>query len=148
MSRHRIESLDDLRRLANDLAGEGGASLLLLLDGPMGAGKTQFTKFLLEALGSHETVSPSFAIHHSYETGRGLVHHFDLFRLENADDLESTGFWDLFDLEAWIVIEWAEKLNEFNLRSALPKRWPKVEMIFKTDPADAGARWVEVKRLS
>ncbi len=126
-----IRSLDELRQFANQVAAESGPRLLLLLDGAMGAGKTQFTKFFLEAVGSSDTVSPSFAIHNSYATARGDVHHFDLFRLESADDLESTGFWDLFDGEAWVVIEWAEKLDEFGLRDALPRHWPQAHFTFK-----------------
>lgn len=124
-----VSTLEKLRAFANEIASEGGPRLILLLDGPMGAGKTQFTKYLLEAMGSHDAVSPSFAIHNSYETARGEVHHFDLFRLESEDDLESTGFWDLFAGEAWLVIEWSEKLDEFGLRDALPA-WPTIHLTF------------------
>lgn len=129
-----IDSLESLKQFATETAADSGDRLLLLLDGPMGAGKTQFTKFFLEAIGSSDTVSPSFAIHNSYETARGDVHHFDLFRLESADDLESTGFWDLFESDAWVVIEWAEKLNEFGLLSALPEAWPRLHLRFTVDP--------------
>ncbi len=126
----QIGSLDDLRTFASEIAAEGGDRLLVLLDGPMGAGKTQFTKFFLEAIGSSDTVSPSFALHNSYETARGDVHHLDLFRLENADDLESTGFWDLFETDAWVIVEWAEKLDEFGLRESLPRSWDQVHLKF------------------
>lgn len=127
----RVNSLDELRAFASSVAAKGGERFLVLLDGPMGAGKTQFTKFLLEAIGSSDTVSPSFAIHNAYATARGDVHHFDLFRLESADDLESTGFWDLFEGEAWIVIEWAEKLAEFGLADSLPRHWPRTHLKFE-----------------
>lgn len=127
-----ISTLDELKRFAESVADRKDSRALLLLNGEMGAGKTQFTKFLLEALGSSDVVSPSFAIHNSYEVRGREIHHFDLFRLESADDLESTGFWDLFDLDsAWIIIEWAEKLNEFDLRKALPQSWPTLELNFK-----------------
>lgn len=149
MSRRKIESLESLRGFANEIAGRAGSRFLLLLDGPMGAGKTQFTKFLIEAIGSSETVSPSFAIHNSYETLRGEVHHFDLFRLENGDDLESTGFWDLFsNEEAWMIIEWSAKLDEFGLSHQLPTTWPKLKLVFETDAHDSDARWIEIKQLS
>jgi tRNA threonylcarbamoyladenosine biosynthesis protein TsaE len=135
-----VRSLEDLRAFAESVAAGGGSRLLVLLDGPMGAGKTQFTKYFLEAIGSHDTVSPSFAIHNSYATARGDVHHFDLFRLESVDDLESTGFWDLFDTDAWVIIEWAEKLNDFGLREALPRNWDQVHLTFSV--ADDGTRTV------
>ncbi len=111
----------------------------------MGAGKTQFTKFLIESLGSTEAVSPSFAIHHSYETSVRDIHHLDLFRLESADDLESTGFWDIFCADdAWVIIEWAEKLDEFGLRNQLPKSWPQIKLVF----ASAPDRAIEFTQLS
>jgi tRNA threonylcarbamoyladenosine biosynthesis protein TsaE len=142
VSKRKIASLEDLRSFASEMATLRSDRLIVMLDGPMGAGKTQFTKFFLEALGSHETVSPSFAVHNSYETSRGLVHHFDLFRLENADDLESTGFWDLFlDQTAWVVIEWSEKLEQFGLRGSLPMSWKQVHLQIDVDAN--GVRWIE-----
>jgi len=53
------------------------------------------------------------------------VHHLDLYRLESEDDLESTGFWDLFTLKhGFIAIEWAERLNA----NFLPKDWPTYQV--------------------
>jgi tRNA threonylcarbamoyladenosine biosynthesis protein TsaE len=125
----RIEDLQALRSFANDFAVNLPKKAIVLLHGPMGVGKTQFTKFLLEELGSGETVSPSFALHNTYETKRGDVDHLDLFRVESADDLESTGFWDLFEAQSGLVIiEWSERLNEFGLMSSLPRSWPKVSL--------------------
>lgn len=142
MSRTQISTLDDLRVFAKSIATDGSERLIILLDGPMGSGKTQFTKYLLEELGSRDVVSPSYAIHNSYESARGIVHHFDLFRLKNADDLESTGFWDLFSTEtAWIIIEWAEKLNEFAMCQMLPTSWKQLPLKIEVDLS--GARSIE-----
>ena len=117
---------------------------LLLLEGPMGVGKTQFTKFLLEALGSNDAVSPSFALHNSYETSRGEVDHLDLYRLESADDLESIGFWDLFESdERLILIEWPERLSEFGVRQDLPRAWKKLTLTFSFEE-NTEARLVRV----
>ncbi|MBT4760967.1 MAG: tRNA (adenosine(37)-N6)-threonylcarbamoyltransferase complex ATPase subunit type 1 TsaE [Bdellovibrionaceae bacterium] len=85
---------------------------LVLLSGSMGAGKTQFVKFLLQALGGEAPSSPSYAIHQSYEIKNSTVDHIDLYRLEDDDDLESTGFWDLFEkTEGLIVVEWADRIS-------------------------------------
>lgn len=93
---------------------------ILLFEGPLGAGKTQLVRFLLENLGTREACSPTFAIHHRYETVRGSVDHLDLYRLEDEDDLESTGFWDLFSIQkGLILIEWADRLDS----SWLPPDW-------------------------
>lgn len=93
---------------------------ILLFEGPLGAGKTQLVRFLLEELGTQEACSPTFAIHHRYETVRGPIDHLDLYRLEDEDDLESTGFWDLFSVQkGLILIEWADRLDS----SCLPLDW-------------------------
>ncbi len=138
MKTHRIESLEDLRAFAARLSGRMAGRQVLLLDGPMGAGKTQLTRFLLEELGSDEAVSPSFAIHNEYATPSGRVDHVDLFRLESEDELESTGFWDLFAARAGLVIiEWAERLPS----AALPPSWARLRLRIKVE-AD-GARLIE-----
>lgn len=98
---------------------------LLLLEGPVGAGKTELVKALSLCLGIQETASPSFAIHHHYENRDVSMDHVDLYRLENEDDLESTGFWDLFGAsKGLVVIEWAERLNQ----DLLPLNWTKIKV--------------------
>ena len=125
---HEITDLAAMKAFATKLVQSLGQKRILLLDGPMGAGKTQFTRFLLEALGSDETVSPSFAIHNQYTTSRGPVDHVDLYRLESEDELESTGFWDLFSASSGlIIIEWAERLPA----NSLPRSWQKTHLKFE-----------------
>ncbi len=145
---HEVASLVEMKSLASEIASRLPQRALILLSGPMAAGKTQFTKFLIEAMGqgpdsSDEVArSPSFALHHSYLTARGSVEHFDLFRLENADDLESIGFWDFFrDREGVIVIEWCERLREFGLEGSLPLNWPRIKIAIEpsADSASVGA---------
>jgi tRNA threonylcarbamoyladenosine biosynthesis protein TsaE len=122
----RVHGLDQMREFARELAMRAGRRRLILLDGPMGAGKTQFTRFFVEALGAMETTSPSFAIHNRYETPQGAVEHLDLFRLESIDDLESTGFWDFFlEPEGIVIIEWASRLREMHSTFAWPLTWPR-----------------------
>lgn len=125
MKVHRISDLEELRQFTRALVPRLGRRQILLLDGPMGAGKTQLTRFLLEELGCDEVVSPSFAIHNEYETRRGRVDHIDLFRLENEDELESTGFWDLFSRgDGLIVIEWADRLSP----GQFPPAWSRLAL--------------------
>lgn len=125
MSERIVKSLDEMRRFAFELAGDLDPGTLILLEGEMGAGKTQFTTFLVEALGGHETASPSFAIHNTYDVARGTVEHFDLFRIDDVSDLESTAFWDVFETESIVVIEWADRLASFGVSHQLPKTWRK-----------------------
>lgn len=118
-------TLAQMQKAVEEMAGKLGPKALILLDGPLGAGKTQFVTFLVEALGGEKTASPTFAIHNVYQVAHTEVHHLDLYRLESEDDLESTGFWDLFNLETgYIAIEWAERLNT----DFLPKNWPTYQV--------------------
>ncbi|MCM2280935.1 MAG: tRNA (adenosine(37)-N6)-threonylcarbamoyltransferase complex ATPase subunit type 1 TsaE [Bdellovibrionaceae bacterium] len=127
MKTHKIKTLEELRAFARDLIPRLTTRQVLLLDGPMGTGKTQLVRFLLEELGSDETASPSFAIHNEYETTRGRVDHIDLYRLESEDELESTGFWDLFSApDGLIIIEWADRLPA----NHLPPRWSRLALRF------------------
>ena len=91
---------------------------ILLLDGPLGAGKTVFVKGLASALGidPEEVTSPSFTLVNPY-AGRLPFLHIDLYRLDegvaaaNAVDLEEL----LSDERAVVVIEWAERLGQYPL---------------------------------
>lgn len=91
---------------------------ILLLNGPLGAGKTVFVKGLASALGidPEEVTSPSFTLVNPY-AGRLRLFHIDLYRLDegvaaaNAVDLEEL----LSDERAVVVIEWAERLGNYPL---------------------------------
>jgi len=93
---------------------------VVLLKGELGAGKTLFTKGVAEALGfdSEEVTSPSFTLVNIYE-GRLKIYHIDLYRLNAgatagyAVDLDEL----LTDERAVIIIEWADRLDNFPLPS-------------------------------
>lgn len=124
-----IADLEALRVYAHGLIKRLHERQILLLNGPVGAGKTQLTRLLLEELGCDETVSPSYAIHNQYSTPRrGEVDHIDLYRVESEDDLESTGFWDLFSQpEGLVIIEWADRLKP----GTLPRSWKMLKIDFE-----------------
>jgi len=95
---------------------EGGE--ILLLSGPLGAGKTLFVKGICTALGIDEedVTSPSFTLVNPYE-GRLRLYHLDLYRLDegvsaaHAVDLDDL----LSDEQSVIVIEWAERMGNYRL---------------------------------
>ena len=104
--------------LGQQLGAQLSGGEILLLNGPLGAGKTVFVKGLAAALGidPEEVTSPSFTLVNPY-VGRLPLFHLDLYRLDegaaaaNAVDLEEL----LTDERAVIVIEWAERLGSYPL---------------------------------
>lgn len=94
------------KRLAQDL--QGGE--VIAFTGGMGAGKTAFTRGLVEGLGGGDVVSsPTFALVNEY-SARLTVEHFDMYRVDNWDDLYSTGYFDYLNTECVLVIEWSEHI--------------------------------------
>ncbi|MFZ0709964.1 MAG: tRNA (adenosine(37)-N6)-threonylcarbamoyltransferase complex ATPase subunit type 1 TsaE [Terrimicrobiaceae bacterium] len=86
--------------------------IVISLEGPLGAGKTQFTKGVAAALGCvDEASSPSFTLAHEYSGGRFPVHHFDFYRLERVEELDGTGYEDCL-AAGGIVVEWGDKFPE------------------------------------
>lgn len=117
------QSPAELDLVIQDLRSLFTERVILLLEGPVGAGKTETVKALTKSFGITEVASPSFAIHHHYETPEISIDHLDLYRLESEEDLESTGFWDLFGQESGlIIIEWSDRLT----KDFLPLNWKKV----------------------
>jgi tRNA threonylcarbamoyladenosine biosynthesis protein TsaE len=108
------ETFDLGRRLGAQLTG----GEILLLNGPLGAGKTVFVKGLAAALDidPEDVTSPSFTLVNPY-SGRLTLYHIDLYRLDegaaaaHAVDLDEL----LNDEQAVVVIEWAERMGSYPL---------------------------------
>lgn len=84
----------------------------LLFYGDMGVGKTSLIKALVKAFGSNDAVSsPSFSIVNEYKLGDELIYHFDLYRIEDVEELYNFGIEDYLDSNHWKLIEWPEKIK-------------------------------------
>ncbi|RCU44162.1 tRNA (adenosine(37)-N6)-threonylcarbamoyltransferase complex ATPase subunit type 1 TsaE [Chryseobacterium lacus] len=82
---------------------------VLLLKGNLGAGKTTFTQYLLKALGSSDDVSsPTYAIVNEYHTPKGLIFHFDLYRMKDVSEVYDIGMDEYLDQAFLCIIEWPE----------------------------------------
>ncbi len=96
--------------MAEALARNVPSHATIELLGPLGAGKTTFTRHLLRALGVQGRIkSPSYAIVEPHETPGGQVFHFDFYRFDAPEEWEDAGFRELFASPALKVVEWPEK---------------------------------------
>jgi tRNA threonylcarbamoyl adenosine modification protein YjeE len=85
---------------------------VVALEGDLGVGKTTLARAVLRALAIEEPVpSPSFTLVQSYEAPRFPVHHFDLYRLNDPDEMEELGLEDALS-DGVALIEWPEKAKE------------------------------------
>ena len=94
------------------------AQALLCLHGDLGAGKTTFTRYLLQALGVTDRVkSPTYAVVEPYEVhanGHNLhIWHFDFYRFKDPQEWEDAGFRDVFASTGLKLCEWPDKAMGF-----------------------------------
>jgi tRNA threonylcarbamoyladenosine biosynthesis protein TsaE len=112
--------LSATEHLAARVAGLLRPGDAVLLEGPLGAGKTAFARALLRCLagdGTLDVPSPSYTLVQSYETALGPVHHFDLWRLDGPAALAELG-WE--EARAGIVlVEWPDRLGPLRPAEAL-----------------------------
>ena len=81
--------------------------------GDLGTGKTAFTRGLARGLGyTGRVTSPTFTIVNEYEGGRLPLFHFDMYRLEGAEDLFDIGWEDYLDRGGVCAVEWSEQVSE------------------------------------
>ena len=118
-----LPSLQATEALAAEIAEGVRPGDAILLEGPLGAGKSAFARAFLRALSYNpalEVPSPTFTLVQTYDTPRGPVHHFDLWRLDGPAALEELG-WD--DLTRDIVlVEWPDRLGYLTPENALTIR--------------------------
>ena len=86
---------------------------VLVLTGDLGAGKTQLTKGVAAGMGVEgDVTSPTFTIEMVYEGAQMPLYHFDLYRLDDPDQLEDTGIFDVLGADGVCSIEWGEQFSE------------------------------------
>lgn len=117
---------------AKKLAKRTSSPILLGFQGPIGSGKTTLIRAFLKALGITETIkSPSFSLIESYELPAFAIHHIDLYRIEDKNELEYLGIRELFSEPAVILIEWPERAGH----QCLP-----IDLLFKFCQENEGRR--------
>ena len=88
---------------------------ILLLKGNLGAGKTTFTQYFVKELGSDDEVSsPTYTIVNEYNSPKGKIFHFDLYRMKNAAEVFDIGIEEYLEDGYFSILEWPEVFeNEF-----------------------------------
>lgn len=110
----RTKSPQETIAAAEKLGSMLKAGDIIAYKGGLGAGKTTFTRGLAIGLGLGDSVtSPTFALVNEYRGKSITLYHFDMYRIESEDDLESTGFYDYPFEENVAAIEWSENIAEF-----------------------------------
>lgn len=113
MHSFRINNLEELDGMAQQILDLYPGKRIVALTGDLGAGKTASVKAFLKALGSKDDVSsPTFSLVNEYESERGVVYHFDLYRLEDPEEILAIGLEEYLESGAYCFIEWPEKIAE------------------------------------
>ncbi len=109
-----VTRLEECKRFAELMASHIQPPMVLALMGTLGSGKTQWTRFLAEALQIRPGViaSPTFTLMHIY-SGASTVVHVDAFRIKTSDEFLDLGLDEWFEQPAIVVVEWPERFSEF-----------------------------------
>jgi len=116
----RTASEEETIALGERLAHQLQRRAVVLLVGNLGAGKTALAKGIVKGLGAaepDEVASPTFTLIHEYplegsDTAAPKVYHIDLYRLDKMNEAAKLGLDELFERDAVVLIEWAEKFPE------------------------------------
>ena len=107
-------SVADTEAIAARLADSLQPNDIIALEGEMGAGKTQFVRGLVKALGGDgkSVSSPTFVLLNVYQTPLLAVYHLDAYRVSGAEDFSSIGFTELLEQNGIVVVEWPSRVKE------------------------------------
>lgn len=118
-------SAEETYALGKKLGEEAKPGAVYCLSGDLGVGKTVFTKGFAVGLGVTDTVnSPTFTIVQVYQ-GRMPFYHFDVYRIEEPEEMEEIGYEDYFYGDGACMIEWAELIEELIPADAVKVRISK-----------------------
>ena len=114
MIKIKTSSPEETIAAAEKLGGLLKAGDMIAYKGGLGAGKTTFTRGLAIGMGLGDNVtSPTFALVNEYRGEDIALYHFDMYRINSEEDLESTGFYD-YDFDNNVAaVEWSENIADF-----------------------------------
>ena len=108
-----INNLNELPEVATQIINQLQHKLITF-EGEMGAGKTTFIKEFVKALGTNDEISsPTFSIVNEYETDKGIVYHFDFYRLNHEEEALDFGIDEYLYSNQYCLMEWPNKIANF-----------------------------------
>ena len=126
------------RTLAAHLADTNVKRAFITLDGEMGVGKTVFCRGFASHFGITGVKSPTYTVVNEYRSADGTrIFHFDLYRIDGEDDLESIGFSDYVRSAGYSIAEWS---------SRVPNEIPEdaIHVLIERVAEDENARKIEI----
>ena len=111
-------------KLAQQMCADHTLPPFIALYGDLGVGKTAFVRGFASVIAPQSAVrSPTFALVNEYRAKPRSLFHFDMYRIEDEDDLYSIGFYDYLDRNGICLVEWSE-----NIPYSLPDRYLRVRI--------------------
>ena len=122
------------------LADKLAPGSVVALIGDLGTGKTALTKYIAEGLGIKEVItSPTFTIVQEYHDGRIPLYHFDVYRINDVEEMYEIGYEEYFFGNGVCIVEWADLITEIMPEDAI--------VINITYGQNEGERIYEIKGL-
>jgi tRNA threonylcarbamoyladenosine biosynthesis protein TsaE len=117
--KYTLNSLTETEVLGQKIARLLCSQDVILLKGTLGAGKTTLARCIITSLNPNiaHVPSPTFTLVQTYDTSRGSLWHFDLYRIHNAEEVFELGIEEAFD-SGISLIEWPERLGRLRLPSS------------------------------
>lgn len=115
-----LASPDETAEVAEELAQQLRPGDVILLSGPVGAGKSHFSRHLIKSIlvEPEDIPSPTFTLVQTYETHNGELWHSDLYRIGSTTEIEELGLAEAFE-GAICIVEWPDRLGPLTPRNAL-----------------------------
>lgn len=135
-----LKNEQGMQDFAREFAKDVQAYSTILLSGGLGAGKTVFARALIQNLVGDDVdvPSPTFTLVQTYEGKTGLIYHFDLYRIEDPEEIYELG-WEDAMADGIAIVEWPERLGEF-----LPETYTHIKI--ETMPDNQDGRIIKVTK--
>lgn len=139
IQRYKTQSENETFELGCKFSQELKAGDTISLEGDLGTGKTAFTKGIASGLEIKDHItSPTFTLVNTY-IGKVVLHHFDVYRIDDPDELLAIGWEEYFSDDAITVVEWGDLVSDI-----LPPN--VIRILFRRDDSVPDSRSIIIER--